>query len=132
GSILDLLDKIRETLGISILFITHDLATARHFGDRIGVMYVGKIVEKGEIDDIFNHPFHPYTKALIDAIPTPIPGEKSYELPKGEVADAINPPSGCRFHPRCSFADLKKCAIEEPEIREYRPNHWVACHFPLG
>ncbi len=113
GSILDLLEKIRDKFGISILFITHDLATARHFGDRIGVMYVGKLVEKGEIDDIFNRPLHPYTKALIDAIPTPIPGEKHYDLPKGEVADAIHPPPGCRFHPRCHIHEHYKEQIRD-------------------
>jgi oligopeptide/dipeptide ABC transporter ATP-binding protein len=75
---------------------------------------------------------HPYTTALIDAIPTPIPGEKTYELPKGEVADAINPPSGCRFHPRCSIADQSICSKETPELIEFSPNHWVACHFPLS
>ena len=132
AGILDLLKSLQSDFNLSILFITHDLATARHFGDRVGVMYVGKLVEKGEIDPIFKNSLHPYTKALIDAIPTPVPGEKSYELPKGEVADAIHPPPGCRFHPRCSFADLKICATEEPELREYCPKHWVACHFPLG
>ena len=116
----------------TILFITHDLATARHFGDRVGVMYVGKLVEMGEVEDLFKNSFHPYTKALIDAIPTPVPGEKTYELPKGEVADSINPPSGCRFHPRCPYADPSICSKEEPELLEHHPDHWVACHFPLS
>ncbi len=131
AGILDLLKSLQEKYDVAILFITHDLATARHFGDRVGVMYVGKLIEKGEIDDIFKQPLHPYTNALIDAIPTPVPGEKTYKLPKGDVADAINPPSGCRFHPRCDYAKLELCAKEEPELREIRPNHWVACHYPL-
>ncbi len=134
ADILDLLKSLQEAYDISILFITHDLATARHFGDRVGVMYVGKLVEKGDIDSIFKNPLHPYTKALIDAIPTPIPGEKAYILPKGEVPDAISPPSGCRFHPRCLVAAMKQskiCAEEEPLLRELRTNHWVACHYPL-
>ncbi|MFX1517404.1 MAG: ABC transporter ATP-binding protein, partial [Promethearchaeota archaeon] len=132
AGILDSLKSLQLAHNLAILFITHDLATARHFGDRIAIMYVGKVVEMGEVDEIFKRPFHPYTTALIDAIPTPIPGEKDYELPKGEVADAINPPSGCRFHPRCSYADLAICSKEEPKLVELQPNHWIACHFPLS
>jgi peptide/nickel transport system ATP-binding protein len=131
AGILDTLKSLQSKFKISILFITHDLATARHFGDRIGVMYVGKLVEMGEVEDIFQRPFHPYTEALIDAIPTPIPGPKDYELPKGEVPDAIRPPSGCRFHPRCPIADPSICITEEPKLVEQSPNHFVACHFPI-
>ncbi|MFX0062659.1 MAG: oligopeptide/dipeptide ABC transporter ATP-binding protein [Candidatus Hermodarchaeota archaeon] len=131
AGILDLLKSLQEKHNLSILFITHDLATARHFGDRIGVMYVGKLVEMGNIDGIFKRSLHPYTKALIEAIPTPIPEEKTYDLPKGEVADAINPPSGCRFHPRCRYADSTRCVTEEPKLRELSPDHFVACHYPL-
>ncbi|MFX0092743.1 MAG: oligopeptide/dipeptide ABC transporter ATP-binding protein [Candidatus Hodarchaeota archaeon] len=109
AGILDLLKSLQETHNLSILFITHDLATARHFGDHVGVMYVGKLVECGDIDDLFKKPLHPYTRALIEAIPTPVPGTKSYDLPKGEVADAIHPPPGCRFHPRCLKADFEAC-----------------------
>jgi len=132
AGILDSLKSLQLAHNLAILFITHDLATARHFGDRIAIMYVGKVVEMGEVDEIFKRPFHPYTKALIDAIPTPIPGEMDYELPKGEVADAINPPSGCRFHPRCPYADPSICSKEEPELVELHPNHWIACHYPLS
>ncbi len=131
AGILDSLKSLQETHNISILFITHDLATARHFGDRISVMYVGKVVEMGEVDAIFKNPLHPYTKALIDAIPTPVPGDKAYNLPKGEVPDSINPPQGCRYHPRCPYAQFPKCDTEEPKLRELAPNHFVACHFPL-
>ncbi len=131
AGILDTLKSLQLKYNLSILFITHDLATARHFGDRIGVMYVGKLVEMGEVENIFKRPFHPYTEALIDAIPTPIPGIKDYELPKGEVPDAIRPPSGCRFHPRCPIADLSVCSVKEPDLVELHPNHFVACHFPL-
>ncbi len=132
AGILDSLKSLQMLHDLSILFITHDLATARHFGDRIGVMYVGKLVEMGEVEEIFKKPFHPYTKALIDAIPTPIPGKKNYELPKGEVADAINPPSGCRFHPRCSYSNPSICGKEEPKLRKLQSNHWIACHYPLS
>jgi len=131
AGILDSIKDLQNSYDISILFITHDLATARHFGDKVGVMYVGKLVETGEVESIFKNPLHPYTKALIDAIPTPIPGEKTYDLPKGEVADSIHPPSGCRFHPRCSIADPSICSSEEPKLTEYQPDHRVACHFPL-
>ncbi|MFX1507227.1 MAG: oligopeptide/dipeptide ABC transporter ATP-binding protein [Promethearchaeota archaeon] len=131
AGILDTLKSLQSKYNISILFITHDLAAARHFGDRIGVMYAGKLVEMGNVEDIFQRPFHPYTEALIDAIPTPIPGPKDHELPKGEVPDAIRPPSGCRFHPRCPIADLSICSTEEPELIEQSPNHLVACHFPI-
>ncbi len=132
AGILDSLESLQRAYNLAILFITHDLATARHFGDRIGIMYVGKLVERGEVEEIFKRPLHPYTMALIEAIPTPIPGEKNYELPKGEVADAINPPSGCRFHPRCPYADPSICSKEEPELVELHPNHWIACHYPLS
>lgn len=84
----------------------------------------------GEVEEIFKKPFHPYTTALINAILTPIPGEKNYELPHGEVADAVDPPSGCRFHPRCAYAG-PICAKKEPELTEHYPNHWAACHFPM-
>lgn len=132
AGILDSLKSLQETHNISILFITHDLATARHFGDRISVMYVGKVAEMGSIDSIFKNPLHPYTKALIEAIPTPIPGDKAYNLPKGEVPDAVHPPPGCRYHPRCTYAKFPYCETEEPELRELFPNHYVACHFPLN
>ncbi|MFX0124067.1 MAG: oligopeptide/dipeptide ABC transporter ATP-binding protein [Candidatus Hodarchaeota archaeon] len=131
AGILDQLKEIQTTHNISILFITHDLATARHFGDRVAVMYVGKIVEIGDVEEMFKKPFHPYTNALIDAIPTPIPGEKKINLPKGEVPDSITPPSGCRFHPRCPIADPSICTTEEPKLVEQNPHHFVACHFPL-
>ncbi|MFX1252404.1 MAG: oligopeptide/dipeptide ABC transporter ATP-binding protein [Promethearchaeota archaeon] len=131
AGILDLLKSLQDKFSLTIFFITHDLATARHFGDRIGVMYVGKLVERGDVDSIFKKPLHPYTDALINAIPTPVPGEKTYNLPKGEVADAIDPPSGCRFHPRCIYSDSDRCVHEEPKLRELSPNHLVACHYPL-
>ncbi len=129
AGILDSIKTLQLSYNLSILFITHDLATARHFGDRVGVMYVGKLVEIGEVDAIFQKPLHPYTKALIEAIPTPIPGEKNLNLPKGEVADTISPPSGCRYHPRCPIAELSLCSVEQPPLKEEAPNHWVACHF---
>ncbi|MFV2016857.1 MAG: ABC transporter ATP-binding protein, partial [Candidatus Heimdallarchaeota archaeon] len=131
AGILDLLETVKESFDMSILFITHDLATARHFGDRIGVMYAGKIVENGSVDDLFNKPLHPYTKALIDAIPSPTPRNEEIELPKGDVPDSINPPPGCRFKPRCVYAK-EICSTELPPIRELELNHFIACHYPLN
>ncbi len=131
AGILDLFSTLRENHDLAILFITHDLATARHFGDRVGVMYVGKLVELGDVNTVFDSPLHPYTSALIDAIPIPVPGVREYDLPEGDVADAVHPPSGCRFHPRCKYAqDI--CSKEEPILTEIKKNHWVACHFPLS
>lgn len=130
AGILDLLRELQVQHNNSILFITHDLATARHFADRVGVMYVGKLVEIGEVNEMFSHPKHPYTKALIEAIPSTIFDEEKYDLPKGEVADSVNPPPGCRFHPRCAYAkDI--CSKEIPEMEDIGYNHTVACHFPL-
>ncbi len=131
AGILDLLLSIKDRFEMSILFITHDLATARHFGDRISVMYAGKIVETGSVDDLFNNPMHPYTRALIDAIPSPTPRDIEVVLPKGDVPDSINPPPGCRFYPRCIYAQ-DKCSIENPIETELRDNHFVACYFPLN
>ena len=130
AGILDQLRELQQQQNISILFITHDLATARHFGDRVGVMYVGKLVEVGHVDDLFNQPLHPYSKALIEAIPTTQLDKEKYELPKGEVADAVNPPPGCRFNPRCSYAKAI-CSEKIPDLIELKPDHFVACHFPL-
>lgn len=130
AGILDQLRELQQDQNISMLFITHDLATARHFGDRVGVMYVGKLVEVGEVNELFKNPHHPYTKALIEAIPTTKLDDKEYELPKGEVADAVHPPSGCRFNPRCRYAK-EICSQEEPELIIINNNHQVACHFPL-
>ena len=130
AGILDQLRELQAQQNISILFITHDLATARHFGDRVGVMYVGKLVEVGRVDDLFKQPLHPYSKALIEAIPTTQLDQEKYELPIGEVADAVNPPSGCRFNPRCSFAK-EICSEKTPDLIELKPDHFVACHFPL-
>ncbi len=131
AGILDLFSTLRENHDLAILFITHDLATARHFGDRVGVMYVGKLVELGDVNTVFENPLHPYTSALIEAIPVPVPGVREYELPEGDVADAVHPPSGCRFHPRCKYAQ-EICSKEEPALVETKKNHWVACHFPLS
>ncbi len=129
ASILDLILQVKERLNLSILFITHDLAVAKHFCNKIAIMYVGEIVETGNINEVFKQPRHPYTYTLLKAIPIPDPNYKSdFEIPESEVADALNPPSGCRFHPRCPFMQ-KKCMEVKPELMEVSDSHKVACHF---
>jgi len=127
-TLIDLMLDLRKELGLTYLFITHDLAVAKYISDRIAIMYLGKIVEMGDKEEIFSDPLHPYTQALLSAVPVPDPERKrkTIEL-KGEVPSAINIPPGCRFHPRCAQA-FDKCPIEEPTLRDVGKNHTVACH----
>jgi len=127
-TLIDLMLDLRKELGLTYVFITHDLAIAKYISDRIAIMYLGKIIELGEKGTLFSNPLHPYTQALLSAIPVPDPERKrkSTEL-KGEVPSAINIPSGCRFHPRCPKA-FSKCPLEEPVLLEIEKNHFVACH----
>jgi len=127
-TLIDLMLDLRKELGLTYLFITHDLAVAKYISDRIGIMYLGKIIEIGEKGEIFSNPLHPYTQALLSAIPVPDPERKrkTIEL-KGEVPSAINIPPGCRFHPRCPKA-FDKCPLEEPVLMDIRKDHFVACH----
>jgi peptide/nickel transport system ATP-binding protein len=128
ASILDLMLKFRDEIGLSYLFITHDLAVAKYISDRIAIMYLGKIVEMGDKKEIFSNPLHPYTKALMSAIPVPIPGRRRERIKlSGEIPSPIDVPSGCRFHPRCpSRMDI--CSEKEPELLEVSKGHFVACH----
>ena len=128
--ILYLLKELQEKLRLSFLYITHDIATAKYFSDKIAVMYAGKIVEYGETKEILRNPLHPYTQALIAALPDPDPKNRfrMIQTVPGEPPSLLNPPSGCRFHPRCPFAN-EKCAREEPRLREVAPGHLVACHY---
>ncbi len=130
SQILKLLLELKKELNLTYLYITHDLATAYYIADRIAVMYLGKIVELGSVEDVLENPLHPYTKALLSAIPIPDPRmsrtRRRVKIP-GEPPNPINPPTGCRFHPRCPWA-TKLCAVEEPELREVSPGHYVACH----
>ena len=130
-TIIDLMLDLRENLGLTYLFITHDLAIAKYISDRIAIMYLGKIVELSEKTELFTNPLHPYTKALLSAIPIPNPERKrqTVEL-KGEVPSAIRISSGCRFHPRC-FAATAVCSQEEPKLAHFNgSDHFVACHYP--
>jgi peptide/nickel transport system ATP-binding protein len=121
-----------ERFHVSFLYITHDIARSRYMCNRIAVMYLGKIVEKGLTDAVIQNPFHPYTEALIAAVPVPDPTARRTEIVvKGEVPSAVNPPPGCRFHTRCPYAK-EICEKEEPILIESGKNRYVACHFPLG
>jgi len=127
GQILDLLRKLREELDLSVILITHDLSTIAELCNRVGIMYAGKLVECADVRSIFKDPLHPYTQGLINAIPS-ITGPKTRlrSIP-GAPPDLLNPPRGCRFHPRCPYA-TEKCRREEPAYIEVRRGHWVACH----
>ena len=126
--ILTLLEELQRSLGVSYLFIGHDLAAVAHISHRIVVMYLGKIVEIAESLELCNNPLHPYTRALFAAALPSHPDEEREEIVlSGEVPSALNPPSGCRFHPRCPFV-MEQCSGEEPELKEVTPDHFVACY----
>ena len=127
--LLDLMNEMKYEMDLTYLFITHDLATAKYICDRIGVMYLGKLVEVAELRELYTYPLHPYTQALLAAVPVPDPHDRRTEpMPEGEIPNPIDPPSGCRFHPRCPLAG-EVCAVEDPPLRNLRPDHQVACHF---
>ena len=127
--LLDLMMKLKKEFDLTYLFITHDLATAKYVCDRIGIMYLGMMCEIGPLGDVYQYPLHPYTRALMEAVPVPDPLYRRTEpMPAGEIPSAINPPPGCHFHPRCPLA-AERCTQEEPLLRELRPVHSVACHF---
>lgn len=127
--LLDLMVQLKKDFNLTYLFITHDLATAKYICDRIGVLYLGKMVEVGDLRDIYSKPLHPYTQALLSAVPVPNPHKRrTTTMPRGEIPNPINPPPGCRFHPRCPYA-RDECAKQEPALRELTPGHWVACDY---
>ncbi len=125
---LNLLEDLQSELGLTYLFVAHDLSVVKHIADRVAVMYVGKMVEMAETEALYGHPLHPYTEALMSAVPRPDPRiEKHRIVLEGEVADPSNPPSGCYFHPRCRYAK-DVCSQETPHLREIEPAHYVSCH----
>ncbi len=129
AQVINLLEDLRDKFNLSYLFIAHDLSVVRHLCHRVAVMYLGKLVELADSDELFEHPKHPYTKALLEAVPIPDPTiEKGrvHRIMQGEVPSPMNPPSGCVFHPRCPIA-VDSCKREVPQSRELRPGHWVAC-----
>jgi oligopeptide/dipeptide ABC transporter ATP-binding protein len=130
AQVVNLLEELQDEFTLTYLFIAHDLSMVRHICDRVAVMYLGIIVELGERDELYENPLHPYTQALLSAVPIPDPKrdrQRQRIILKGEIPSPINPPSGCRFHPRCPIA-AEICKIEVPEWREIAPSHWVACH----
>jgi peptide/nickel transport system ATP-binding protein len=131
AQILNLLLELQAQHRLSYLFVSHDLSVVRHISDRVAVMYVGKLVEVAPTRALFDAPAHPYTEALLAAVPKPDPRLRSQRvLLKGDVANPASPPSGCYFHPRCRYA-IERCRTETPDLREIEPGHFVACHLPL-
>ena len=127
AQVVNLLQDLQERLGLTYLFISHGLAVVEHISTRVGIMYLGKLVEVASSEEIFHNPLHPYTRALLSAIPIPDPDIKRERLPlAGDIPTAISPPSGCRFRTRCPIAE-PECADEEPQLVEVSPNHFVAC-----
>lgn len=128
AQILNLLADLQLDFGLTYLFISHDLSVVEHISDRVAVMYVGKLVESAVTDELFINPRHPYTEALLSAVPKPNPRlrTEAIDLP-GDVADPVNPPSGCYFHPRCTYC-IDRCEKEEPILHEIAPDHFVSCH----
>lgn len=129
AQILNLLQDLQKEFNLTYLFVAHDLSVVEHISDRVAVMYVGKMVEMAETEELYLNPLHPYTEALMSAVPAPDPDTKMDRIIlSGEVANPANPPSGCYFHPRCKYAS-ERCSVEEPEWREIRPAHYAKCHF---
>jgi oligopeptide/dipeptide ABC transporter ATP-binding protein len=129
SQVLNILRDLQKELGLTYLFIAHNMSVVEHISDRVAVMYLGKMVELTDRAEMFHDARHPYTKALMSAIPIPDPKIKRTRIVlKGDVPSPLNPPSGCRFHTRCPIAQLDICATQDPEFREMKPGHWAACH----
>jgi peptide/nickel transport system ATP-binding protein len=130
AQILNLLQDLQQQFGLTYIFVAHDLSVVEHISDRVAVMYVGQIVESATTAEIFLRPLHPYSEALLSAVPKPDPRQRSVPIVlEGDVADPANPPSGCYFHPRCRYNDGKRCVSELPLLREVQPGHTVRCHY---
>ncbi len=134
AQIINLLQDLQSRLGLTYLFVAHDLSVVEHISDRVAVMYLGRIVELADRATLYRDPRHPYTQSLLSAVPIPDPERRKERIVlKGDVPSPARPPAGCRFHPRCFLAEklgtLARCSAEDPELREVAPGHWVACHF---
>lgn len=131
SQILNLLSELKQKVNLTYLFITHDLSVVKYISDRIGVMYLGNMVEVSETEELFAHPMHPYTEALLSAIPTTdLEDKRERILLEGDIPSPVNPPSGCKFHTRCRYCQ-EKCRTEVPKLEEVGKGHLVACHYPL-
>jgi oligopeptide transport system ATP-binding protein len=131
AQVVNLLEELQDQIGLTYLFIAHDLSMVRHISDRMVVMYLGKIMELADRDEIYKRPLHPYTRALLSAVPIPDPDKTSQReriILKGDIPSPLNPPKGCNFNTRCPMAK-DKCFVEEPEYVEFEPDHYVACHY---
>jgi oligopeptide/dipeptide ABC transporter ATP-binding protein len=129
AQVINLLEELQERLNLTYLFIAHDLSVVRHISDRVAVMYLGHIVEIADRNEMYENPLHPYTKALLSAVPIPDPvveSQREHMIITGEVPSPMNPPKGCVFNTRCPIA-IDDCHTEMPELREVSPEHWVAC-----
>ncbi len=130
AQVVNLLKQLQDDLGLTYLFISHDLSMVRHIADRVAVMYLGNIVELAPVDELYDRPLHPYTKALNSAVPVPDPvaeANRKRIILEGDIPSPASPPPGCVFNPRCPIA-TEECRRDQPEWREFRPGHWVACH----
>lgn len=130
AQVVNMLEDLQDDLGLTYLFIAHDLSMVKHISDRVGVMYLGKLVELAESDELYKNPLHPYTQSLLSAIPVPDPDESKMKkriVLEGEIPSPIDPPPGCRFKGRCKYA-MKICGEMEPEFKDVSDNHYVACH----